>query len=143
MGATLVTGRASAALLQSPDDSLEYEVGTPAFYGQTTVRVAGDGRAVVRFAKDDHEEVYQGTLSGALLTELRGVLAASDPRRLVSRRELGVAGEARVRFRTESGGVETLVELWDNERDDIPAMRALVAAMNKVARQVSRGRVRY
>lgn len=130
-------------LLATENDWVEYAIGDPYHQGRTTVVVEGDGRALVRHQEGEREDAYRGDLSAEQLAPLLTVLRAHDPRALVSGRTLGVAGEARVRFATQTDGVMVVVELWDDERREIPAMKALVEAFNRVATAVSVGKVRY
>ncbi len=133
----------AAASVLGGDDWVEYAVGNVDFRGRTTIRVASDGEAVVRFEQGDDVSEYEATLDDDALADLRKTLAASDPRTLTPERETAVPDEARVRVEFALDGEEGVLEFWANERHERPPFDALVSAFEAVAADVSDGDVTY
>ena len=136
-------GASQAPILAAAGDWIQYAVGNASFKGRTTVRVAGDGTALVTFQRGKGEDRYPGKLDAADLGKLRETLAKNDPRALKSEREKGKPDESRITIVVHAGGSDSAVELWDSEQWKIPALRAIVTEMNAVANKVSGGKVKY
>jgi hypothetical protein len=136
-------GASQAPILAAAGDWIQYSVGNAGFKGRTTVRVAGDGTALVTFERGKGADKYPGKLDAADLGKLRDALAKNDPRALKSEREKGKPDESRITIAVHAGGSDATVELWDGEQWKIPALRAIVTEMNAVASKVSGGKVKY
>ena len=130
-------------VLDAPADWVEYAVGSPEFRGRTTVRVEGDGRALVRSTEGDRERAFEATLDDDAMADLRETLASHDPRDLRSERDSGVPDEARIRIRLSADGTEHAREFWGNERWEVDGLGALVDAFDGIAADVSGGEVTY
>jgi hypothetical protein len=140
---TAAAGASQAPVLAAAGDWIQYSVGNASFKGRTTVRVAGDGTALVTFQRGKSEDKYPGKLDAADLGKLRETLGKNDPRALKSERDKGKPDETRITIAVHAGGSDTTVELWDSEQWKIPALRAIVTEMNAVASKVSGGKVKY
>jgi hypothetical protein len=120
--------------------TLSYQVGNPAWDGQTTLVVRGSGSVDVTFRQGDTIDTWQATLPEARVLDLVRLLVDQEVWAIRGQRTAGVPDEAYPTVTVHAEGFPPLqAGMWAGEAETHPGFRPIVDAFSALARELSGG----
>lgn len=120
--------------------TLSYQVGNPAWDGQTTMVVHGSGAVDVTFQQGDTISTWQAALPESQVLDLVRLLADHEIGAIQGQRTAGVPDEAYPTITVHAEGFQPIqVGMWAGEAEVHADFRPIVDAFALLARELSGG----
>lgn len=122
---------------------LEYICGTPSYRGQRRFVLDANNRVTVQLIEQTGQQEWHAEWAKPEVDALHAEIAAAKLETTESQRSTGKPGEVKFTLRVAKGNELLERTFWWGERDDHPALDALVARIQNGLRSVSENHIEW